>query len=230
MPTQIVANRNRSRTATDEETRTSPAEEAYGVGETTLNLDDVSDDELRKLYFEDDEADDSLFNLPTVSGFALIAAGIVYLLSSLNVWSGAPMLDGIMQMLPIIGGIVVILVGFGLISHRRSKKDKKEDASAASTKTEETSKETVKETVEVRKRDKSKKRLERSRTEKKLAGVCGGIAEYFSLDPTLIRIGFVIGVIASGGPFVLAYLGLAYIMPKEQKASSSEQIRIIREG
>lgn len=225
-----MANRNRSRSrpATDEETRTSPAEEAYGVGETTLNLDDVSEEELRELYFEDDEADQSLFNLPTVSGFALIAAGIVYLLSSLNVWSGAPMLDGIIQMLPIVGGIVVILVGFGLISHRRSKS--KKDTNSSSTKAKTETKETVKETVEVRKRDKSKKRLERSRSEKKLAGVCGGIAEYFSLDPTLIRIGFVIGVVASGGPFVLAYLGLWYLMPKEKKASSSEQIRIIREG
>jgi phage shock protein C len=62
------------------------------------------------------------------------------------------------------------------------------------------------------------KRLQRSRTEKKVAGVCGGIAKYFDLDPTLVRIAFVVGVIASGGPFVVAYAALAFVMPKEPKS------------
>ena len=49
-----------------------------------------------------------------------------------------------------------------------------------------------------------------------IAGVCGGIANYFSLDPTLVRVGYVIlSVISAGFPGILIYLLLMLIMPKE---------------
>lgn len=55
------------------------------------------------------------------------------------------------------------------------------------------------------------KRLYRSTREKMVFGVCGGVAEYFNLDPTLIRL---IWVIASfGGVGILAYIIAAIIMP-----------------
>lgn len=75
---------------------------------------------------------------------------------------------------------------------------------------------------------KDKKRLTRSRTDKKLLGVCGGIAEYLNLDPTLVRIAFVIGTVSSYGPLVLAYFGLAFAMPKEGLLSPEERLSIIR--
>ncbi|RMF51829.1 MAG: PspC domain-containing protein [Bacteroidetes bacterium] len=77
-----------------------------------------------------------------------------------------------------------------------------------------------------------KRRLRKSRN-KKIAGVCAGIAEYFNIDPTLVRIAFVIGTIASGGPFLLAYLILAMIMPgpgDPPPLSDEERIRIIRDS
>ncbi|MBR3401820.1 MAG: PspC domain-containing protein [Parasporobacterium sp.] len=58
------------------------------------------------------------------------------------------------------------------------------------------------------------KRLYKSRNEKKLAGVCGGIAEYFDTDPTLIRLLWVIFSLA-GGCGILAYIIAAIIMPNE---------------
>ena len=58
------------------------------------------------------------------------------------------------------------------------------------------------------------KRLYKSRSEKKLAGVCGGIAEYFDTDPTLIRLLWVIFSLA-GGCGILAYIIAAIIMPNE---------------
>lgn len=58
------------------------------------------------------------------------------------------------------------------------------------------------------------KRLYKSRSEKKLAGVCGGIAEYFDTDPTLIRLAWVIFSLA-GGCGILAYIIAAIIMPNE---------------
>jgi len=58
------------------------------------------------------------------------------------------------------------------------------------------------------------KRLYRSRSERKLAGVCGGIAEYFDTDPTLIRLAWVIFSLM-GGCGILAYIIAAIIMPNE---------------
>ncbi len=55
------------------------------------------------------------------------------------------------------------------------------------------------------------KKLCRSNTEKKIAGVCGGIAEYFAVDPTVIRLAFIIFACLGGG--VLAYLICALVMP-----------------
>jgi phage shock protein C len=57
------------------------------------------------------------------------------------------------------------------------------------------------------------RRLVKSTEHKMLFGVCGGIAEYFGLDPTLIRLVFVfLTIIAVGSP-VLIYIILAFLMP-----------------
>ena len=59
------------------------------------------------------------------------------------------------------------------------------------------------------------KKLLRSRNSM-IAGVCGGIANYFGLDPTLVRVGYVIlSVISVGFPGLIVYLLLMIIMPKE---------------
>jgi phage shock protein C len=65
------------------------------------------------------------------------------------------------------------------------------------------------------------KRLYRSRKERTVAGVCGGIGEYFGIDPTLIRILFVVGLMM-GGPGVLAYLILMIVVPEEPLPMVSE--------
>lgn len=62
------------------------------------------------------------------------------------------------------------------------------------------------------------KKLCKSNTDKKLCGVCGGIAEYFDLDPTLVRLGWVI-FCALGGSGLLAYIIAAIIMPKDPRGT-----------
>jgi len=57
------------------------------------------------------------------------------------------------------------------------------------------------------------KKLYRSSFDKKIAGVCGGIAEYFDVDSTLVRLGWVIFSLA-GGSGVLAYIIAMIIMPR----------------
>jgi phage shock protein C len=56
------------------------------------------------------------------------------------------------------------------------------------------------------------KRLARSSTDKKIAGVCGGLAEYFDLDPTLVRVLWLL-VVLCGGAGILAYLILWIALP-----------------
>ncbi len=56
------------------------------------------------------------------------------------------------------------------------------------------------------------KRLHRSRTEKMIAGVCGGLAEYLDVDPTLVRVVWVL-VSLLAGVGVLLYLICWVIMP-----------------
>jgi len=57
------------------------------------------------------------------------------------------------------------------------------------------------------------KRLYRSKQNKVIAGICGGIAEYFSLDPTIVRVIWVL-ITLLGGTGILAYLICIFIIPE----------------
>lgn len=59
------------------------------------------------------------------------------------------------------------------------------------------------------------KRLYRSRTNRMLAGVCGGLGKYFNVDPTLIRVLAVILLIFFNFATLIAYIILAIIVPLE---------------
>lgn len=58
------------------------------------------------------------------------------------------------------------------------------------------------------------KRLFRSRKEKMVTGVCAGIAEYFDIDPTLVRLGFIILTFA-GASGLIAYIVATIVIPEE---------------
>jgi phage shock protein C len=59
------------------------------------------------------------------------------------------------------------------------------------------------------------KRLVRSRTERMLFGVCGGIGDFLGIDPTVVRLVFLITLFTWPGPAtLLAYLVLAFVMPE----------------
>lgn len=60
------------------------------------------------------------------------------------------------------------------------------------------------------------KELRRSKTNRKLFGVCGGLANYFDIDPTLIRFIFVALVLMSFGWGLLIYIILGIVMPEEK--------------
>lgn len=60
-----------------------------------------------------------------------------------------------------------------------------------------------------------KKRLTLSETDKKIAGVCGGLAEYFDLDPALVRIAYAaLTIFSAAFPGVLLYIVMAFAIPR----------------
>ena len=58
------------------------------------------------------------------------------------------------------------------------------------------------------------RKLDRSKTNRQVAGVCGGLAEYFGIDATLIRVLFVLLAVL-GGSGVVVYVAMWIIVPKQ---------------
>lgn len=82
------------------------------------------------------------------------------------------------------------------------------------------------------------KRLYRSTQNRVLAGVCGGLGEYFNVDPTLIRVAFII-MCFGGGAGVLAYVVLWLVIPErgqegkpldERAQAAAEEMKTKAEG
>ncbi len=72
------------------------------------------------------------------------------------------------------------------------------------------------------------RRLYRSRDERMVAGVAGGLAHYFNVDPTLVRLAFVAFTLAGSGSGLLAYLILSIIMPLEPMPGASKREAVVR--
>ncbi len=206
-------------------TRNRVEEELSSFEDDNLNLDleSLSDEELESILFEDEQPKESgIWNLPTMAGLSMILVGIVYILQEMGLGLGLPSVADIAAAMPVVAGILIILLGFGALSWRPKKKTTRKvkvDLKAKKAK------------VEKKRYTSTKRKLRKSR-DKKVSGVASGIAEYFNIDPTLVRIAFVVGTIASGGPFFLSYIILGMIMPKEDAASSTkeERITIIRDS
>jgi len=71
-----------------------------------------------------------------------------------------------------------------------------------------------------------KKSLKRSRTNRMLGGVCGGLGEYFDLDPTIIRIAFAALILLGMGSPVLGYILLWIIMPPADKMQIKAELPV----
>ena len=66
------------------------------------------------------------------------------------------------------------------------------------------------------------KKLYKIEQNKKIDGVCGGIAEYFDLDPTLIRLAWVILTCCSGGAGIIGYIICAAVMPEKSEVFTEQ--------
>lgn len=68
------------------------------------------------------------------------------------------------------------------------------------------------------------RRLERSTTDRVIAGVCGGLAAHLQVDATLVRAVFVIAALLSAGLFILGYIALLFLMPLPGQRAPIEDI------
>lgn len=68
------------------------------------------------------------------------------------------------------------------------------------------------------------KRLYRSESDKVIAGVCAGLAQYFDIDPVLVRVAFVLLALL-GGPGILLYIILWIVIPEAPKDVTLQEKR-----
>jgi len=209
-----------------------------------LFLDEVTDDDIEAFLLErEGEKQQGFWNLPTVAGLSIISVGVVYLLQQMGL--SLPLDFGaLVTALPWLAGVLIILLGFGVLSwtprgKRKKEREKRKQRQPAPAHTVETA--SAERTTQRPSTASGRRRLVKSRTNKKLAGVCGGLGEYFGIDPTLIRIGFVIATIFGGGfPAIPLYIVLAIIMSnadkkmqqeqRQQLRSREERIRVVRDS
>lgn len=207
------------------------------------SLTDFEDHELRATmheFLEDEKkANTNIWNFATIAGIAMFFVGMIFIIQSIGLGVG-PDLSGLIEAMPLIGGVLVTLVGFGFLvgdrkKEKREKKKKKQrqkydyDYDFGNTTSEEDY--TLNNDLGTEEESKSKsksgknrfdpyafrqsKKLYKSRTDKKWAGVCGGLAKYFGISSTVIRLLFVITFFASSGTTLLAYIALAIALDKE---------------
>lgn len=155
-------------------------------------------------------------NFPLLSGLVLLGValtgGIGYVAGSSG-WVNQDLL----LLLLMIGGVLVITLGLGTAGVRnRAKKSKKSTASKTRPVFSEDEKSSSSQQFDEYGL-KKKKKLFRSSSDSMLFGVCGGIAEYFKIDPTIVRIAFAIAAIYYGSS-VLLYLILAIALPKRDES------------
>ena len=204
--------------------RTQTASTSTHGADTRFDLDAYSDDELDTLLFTDkpQQKAPSAVGFPAIMGFVTLLVGLLYvigevgggLLGLVGLGGLAPDLSGFV--LPTLFAAVVTILATGTGIFQRKKRVKKVKTKAKRGGVQ------VKVTGDGRKLTKSRDR--------KIAGVAGGIAEYFNLDPKVVRIAFAIGAFASQGAGVLLYLILAAAMPKPETMTLEERIRIIRDS
>ncbi len=205
-------------------------------------LADISEEDIEAfLEDQEEEKEPGFWNLPTIAGLSIITVGIAYVLQEMGLWAGFD-ISVLANALPWLAGILIILMGFGVLNWkpRKKKRVKRTRKEATVSEHAKPDRNLVVEEIEVKgrlKEKKSKKKLQRSELNKKVFGVAGGIGEYFGVDPTLIRIAFVVAVIFGFGAAIPIYILLAIILPKREGWQGSkgprqrreERITIIRE-
>ncbi|HAW79118.1 MAG TPA: PspC domain-containing protein [Balneola sp.] len=216
------------------------------TGSATLEFEDFELQSAMQDFLKEEPKEEGkgVWNFSTFAGLGMLFIAFTFLLQLI----GFPMGSGLANFaqdaivaLPIIGGILVTLVGFGFLvgDRKKEKRAKKESRRKRKTQSKkniysndihgaEEFTSTLNNDLDSSGKSSSSsnysydnfgyrhaKRLMKSRTNKKIAGVCGGLAKYFGLSSTVVRFIFGAVFIMGWGTSLLIYIGLALAMPKE---------------
>jgi phage shock protein C len=147
-------------------------------------------------------------NMRMVFGVLLLFLGGLVLLSNLGVFSFTHMFHvGWQFALPVL----LILLGMAIIYYKQS------DTSPASPVENGDPVQDPQQTA-----GQSQRKFRRTSSDKKLFGVCGGLAQYFSIDSTIIRILYVVLCLASFGAGVVLYITLALVVPEDHSYKTQQ--------
>lgn len=189
----------------------------------------ITYDELQKAYSEfirerpEQPRSRGLVNFASVTGGIMLVVVFFAFLQQLGLQIG-PNVGAALQMMPLLGGLLVLILGLGWFRRRRKRRKNRKDDFVPELKINRDSMDKTAKTASSKKHTvpgyetyafRKQQGLYLSRRNKKLFGVCGGLASYFGIDPTLVRIAFALSAIFFYGTTFFAYLLLAIILKKE---------------
>jgi len=176
-------------------------------------LETLSDSELEAFLFDEEEEEDQkkpgIFNLPTVIGGSMVAVGLSWVLQQVGLFGGSTM-TGMAVFLLILAILLLFPIGLGFSRGNRKRQKQRKRIARKLRK------------ARLKRQLKSNKTLSASKNNM-ILGVCGGLAEYFGIDPTIVRILFCIATIATSGFIgIIAYIVLGVIMHSTKSSTSEE--------
>lgn len=201
--------------------------------EKTIN---ISDSDIRTTldeFLEEDEKKKekkSIWNISTITGIVLVLISAAFVGHSIGQaigFTGLSFITGIVTLAPYFGGVLLglILISTFIKSREREQisSEEREQVNQTYDKLDEflytnksgKSKTRAKKHSKLSNRLESVHRLTKSRTDKKISGVCGGLAKYLGINSTIVRIIFVAAMLLGYGSFLLVYIAMAIVMPKE---------------
>lgn len=195
----------------------------------------ISDQQLQSTltdFLEEKEkpATESIWNTSTVTGLVLVFTAFSYIGHTIatEVIGLSPLsfVSTVMTFMPYVGGAFLGITILGMFKFNRRKKQKEREEEKRVQDTYDKLDEFLYTSKEKKGRRKSSARtraysvsssqkMMRSRTDKYLSGVCGGLAKHLGISSTVIRIIFLAALFLGYGSFVLVYIALSIIMPKE---------------
>lgn len=220
---------------------------ASKTGSATLEFDEFELQSTMQEFLKEEPKEDGkgIWNISTIAGLGMLFIALTFLLQAIGLPIGqglANFSQDAISALPIIGGVLVTLIGFGFLvgDRKRERKEKRktrkknrnrnrkfdtfsDDVPGGETTSrlnndldyESSSSRTSSNYSFDQFGYRHAKRLMKSRTNKKIAGVCSGLAKYFGISATVVRLIFVATFFMSWGTTSLIYLGLSIAMPKE---------------
>ncbi len=140
-------------------------------------------------------------NLRNWFGIALVAGGVILLLANLEVFHFFNFLEDSFEF---VFPVLLIILGMAIIYYRQSQTENSTRSSQG---------ESSSTTSDTTFQPQSFRQFRRSSTDKKLFGVCGGLAHYFGIDSSLIRMLYIVLCLASFGAGLVLYVLIAVVVP-----------------